>query len=194
MTEQVCYTTRMARSERAQLPFIFPQGPFNSYEYGFVSHGNEEDGSRFVRRVREKVPVRNPSDVAYHLMTKVFSPFEAFDQEEMWSLLLDTKNNITHEVMVYRGTVNAIQIRIGELFKEAVRVNAPNIILSHIHPSGDPTASPEDIKVTEFCCQAGRLLDINLLDHIIIGQDRWVSMKERNLGFALPQLDDGKLP
>jgi DNA repair protein RadC len=173
----------MPGPERFQLPFLFPDRSAVRYEYGFVSHDNAEDGSRFVRKLRETVQVRTPNDVAYHLMTNVFNPFDAFDQEELWTLQLDTKNNITHEAMVYRGTVNAVHVRIAELFKEAVRVNAPSIILAHPHPSGDPTASPEDVRVTESCYLAGKLLGIELLDHVIVGRDSWVSMKERGLGF-----------
>ena len=173
----------MARPERYQLPFLFPQRSAVQYEYGFISRDNPEDGGRFVRKLREAVEVRGPYDVAHHLMTNVFNPFEAFDQEELWVLQLNTKNFITHEAMVYRGTVDTVQIRLAEVFKEAVRVNSPSIILSHIHPSGDPTASIQDQRVTEDCYQAGRLLGIEVLDHIVVGRDTWVSMRERNLGF-----------
>jgi DNA repair protein RadC len=98
--------------------------------------------SRFTRVVREEVAVRTPSDAAYHLLKHVYTPFDALDQEEAWSLLLNTKNNITHETMIYRGTVNSIHIRLAEVFKEAVRFNAPSIVLSHVHPSGSVDPSP----------------------------------------------------
>jgi DNA repair protein RadC len=97
-------------------------------------------------------------------------------------LLLNTKNRITHEALVYRGTVNSIYIRPAELFKEAVRVNAPALLLSHVHPSGDPTPSPEDVRVTELSVQAGKLLGIDVLDHLIIGNDVWFSLKESGFG------------
>jgi DNA repair protein RadC len=100
------------------------------------------------------------------------------------TLLLNRKNRITHEAMIYRGTVDAIQVRTAELFKEAVRVNAPVLLLSHCHPSGEPTPSPEDIHLTQVAHQAARLLDIELLDHIVVGRDLWVSMKEQGLGFV----------
>jgi DNA repair protein RadC len=184
----------MARPEEYQIPFLFPDRSAVRYEYGFVSHDNPEDGSRFVRKLRETVQVRTPNDVACHLMANVFNPFDAFDQEELWSLQLDTKNRITHEAMVYRGTVNAVHVRIAELFKEAVRVNAPSIILSHVHPSGDAAVSPEDVRVTESCVKAGKLLGIELLDHIVVGRDSWVSMKERNLGFQPRSLGWDDMP
>jgi DNA repair protein RadC len=142
-----------------------------------------EELGRFVREVAERVSVRSPNDVAQYLLTKVYVPFEDFDQEEMWVLLINSKNQITHEVMVYRGQVGQISIREAELLKEAVKVNAPALILSHCHPSGDPTPSPEDVGVTAQINQAANLLGLDLLDHIVVGKDSWVSLKERGLGF-----------
>ena len=75
-------------------------------------------------------------------MTRIFSPFSTFDQEELWVLLMNRKSRITHDVMLYRGTLFTSLVRMGELYKEAVRLNAPMILLSHCHPSGDPTPSP----------------------------------------------------
>ena len=72
----------------------------------------------------------------------------------------------------------------GELFKEAIRTNASAIIVTHNHPSGDPTPSPDDVAVTRAIVQAGKLLDIDVLDHLVIGQGKWVSLKERGLGFS----------
>ncbi len=178
----------MARPERYQLPFDFGRKPDRSlvyYEMGFAGHEHQEEGaSRFVRQLREEVLIRSPYDAAEHLMRSVFSPFEAFDQEELWGLILNTKNRITHETMIYRGTVNSINIRPAELFKESVRLNAPSLILSHVHPSSDPSPSPADIRVTEDAVAAGKLLGIELLDHLIIGKDTWVSLKEKSLGFG----------
>ena len=138
---------------------------------------------RFVREVRERVQVTMPAAAAQYLMENIYTPFEAFDQEELWVLLLNTKNWLTHEAMVYRGTINTVQVREAELLKAAVRVNAPVFILSHNHPSGDPNPSPEDVQVTARANQAAGLLGLELLDHIIVGKDRWVSLKERGLGF-----------
>ena len=75
------------------------------------------------------------------------------------------------------------QVRVAEVFKDAVRHNHPAIIVVHNHPSGDPTPSRDDVRVTKDMVQAGELLGINVLDHIVIGQQRFVSMKERGLGF-----------
>ena len=85
--------------------------------------------------------------------------------------------------MVYRGTVNTAYVRVAEFFKEAVRVNATGIILSHNHPSGKPDPSPEDIETTRRAKEAADILGIELEDHIIVGKDAWVSLKERGLGF-----------
>ena len=87
-------------------------------------------------------------------------------------------------VEVYKGSVNSSQVRVGEIFKVAVRRNAPSIIVAHNHPSGDPTPSPDDVAVTRALVQAGKLLSVEVLDHLVIGQGRFVSLKERGLGFG----------
>jgi DNA repair protein RadC len=121
-----------------------------------------------------------------YLLQEVFAPFEQFKQEQLYALLLDQKNRITHDVMIYKGTVNAINIRTAEVFMEAVRQNSPSIIISHCHPSGNPAPSPEDISVTGTLCEAGRLLDIQILDHIIIGDNQYTSLRTLGLGFPSP--------
>lgn len=141
------------------------------------------DSGRFVRTVQEEVVVRSPAEAAGYLAAKVYTPFDQFEQEEFWVLLLNTKNRVTHAVMVYRGTVDTIYVRVAEIFKEAIRKNAASILLSHCHPSGEPTPSSEDVRVTEMVGEAGKLLDIDLVDHIVVGNQRWISMKERGLGF-----------
>jgi DNA repair protein RadC len=177
----------MTKPERYQLPFEFGKRRDPSlvyYELGFLGHEQPEGIARFVRQVREGVVVRSSHDAGQHLLTHVFTPFEAFDQEELWCLLLNTKNRITHEAMIYRGTVNSVNIRLAELFKEAVRLNTPALLLSHNHPSGSLEPSPEDIRVTEEAVKAGRLLGIEVLDHLIVGKDEWLSLRQRGLGFG----------
>jgi DNA repair protein RadC len=80
--------------------------------------------------------------------------------------------------------VTTTGLRVSEIFKEAIRQNCPAMIVVHNHPSGDRTPSPEDICVTREIVQAGRLLDIEVLDHLVIGHHRYVSLKERGLGFS----------
>jgi DNA repair protein RadC len=117
--------------------------------------------SRFVRVVRDEIVVRSPADAAVHLLKEVFVPFERLDQEELWVLLLSTRNRITHEVMLYRGTVDTVLVRPAEVFKEAVRVNAAAVLLAHNHPSGESSPSPQDVQLTELVNQAGELLGIH---------------------------------
>jgi DNA repair protein RadC len=100
------------------------------------------DVGQHVRVLSEPYIVRQPADAANYLLNQVYVPFEQFKQEQLYVLLLDNKNHITHDVMVYKGTVNTVQIRVAELFMEAVKVNAPSVILSHCHPSGAIDPSP----------------------------------------------------
>jgi DNA repair protein RadC len=106
------------------------------------------------------------------------------DQEHFRVVILDTKNRVQKVHTVYIGTLNSALIRTGEVFKEAIRLNAAAIILSHNHPSGEPTPSPEDVLVTRQIVQAGQMLEIEVLDHLVIGNGRFVSMRERGLGFS----------
>jgi DNA repair protein RadC len=85
---------------------------------------------------------------------------------------------------VYRGSVNTAMIRVGEVFKEALRLNATSIIVAHNHPSSDPAPSPEDILVTRQIVEAGKLLDVEVLDHLVLAGNRYVSLRERGLGFS----------
>ncbi len=105
-------------------------------------------------------------------------------QENLWVFLLDTRNRVLKIEKLYQGSLNSSSVRIGELFKAALTNNAASIILAHNHPSGDPTPSPEDVALTRAAQQAGHLLDIEVLDHIVIGQNRFVSLKDRGLGFT----------
>jgi DNA repair protein RadC len=105
------------------------------------------------------------------------------EQEELRVLLLNNKHAVMRREMVYRGTVNSASIRVSEILRPAIRGNCPSIIIVHNHPSGDPTPSPEDILVTRRLRQSAEMMDIDLLDHIVIGQRGFVSMKSRNLGF-----------
>jgi DNA repair protein RadC len=105
------------------------------------------------------------------------------EQEHLRTVLLDTKNHVMRVANVYTGSLNTAVVRVGEVFREAIRANCASIIVVHNHPSGDPTPSPEDVQVTEMMVEAGKLLDIEVLDHLVIGRNRYVSLKERGLGF-----------
>jgi DNA repair protein RadC len=105
------------------------------------------------------------------------------EQEHFRVLYLDTRNRLMGSNTMYVGSLNASHIRVGEVFREAIKRNCAAIICVHNHPSGDPTPSPEDVEITRQLVDAGDLLDIELLDHLIIGQQRFVSLRERGLGF-----------
>ncbi|MCC7358211.1 MAG: DNA repair protein RadC [Anaerolineales bacterium] len=129
----------------------------------------------------ERVTISSPADAANLLMYQL----AALDQEYLYVILLDTRNRVLGlPLEVYHGSLNTSLIRIGEVFREAVRVNAAAVIVAHNHPSGDPSPSPEDIAVTRAIVEAGKLLDIEVLDHLVIGRYRFVSLKERGLGFS----------
>lgn len=128
----------------------------------------------------ERPTINSPADVAALVQYEM----SGLEQEELRVVLLNTRNHVLGISKVYRGSLNSSQVRIGELFKAAVRRNAAAIIVIHNHPSGDPTPSPDDVALTRAVVEAGRLLDIEVLDHLVIGQGRWASLKERKLGFG----------
>jgi len=128
----------------------------------------------------ERTLLRSPQDVANLLMADM----EYLDQEQLRVVLLNTKNQVIAITEVYRGNVSSSVVRASEVFREAVRENCPAIIVVHNHPSGDPAPSPEDVKVTQQIVDAGKTLDIEVLDHIIIGRHSFVSLKEKGEGFS----------
>ncbi len=139
-----------------------------------------ELGKRIARAENSKAAIHSPQDV-YDL---VGYPMSLLEQEELWAIQMDTRNQVLSQEVIYRGSANSSSVRIGELFKTAVRINATGIIIIHNHPSGDPTPSPEDVALTRAAIQAGKLLDIEVMDHVIIGQtSKFISLKEKNLGF-----------
>jgi DNA repair protein RadC len=140
-----------------------------------------ELGVRLGSGPRNELPqVRQPADAANLVMAEM----SLLEQEHLRVLVLDTKNRVLASPTVYIGSVNTSVIRIGEMLRDAVRINAPAVIIIHNHPSGDPSPSPEDVAVTKQIVEAGKLLDIDVLDHLVIGNGRFVSLRERGLGFA----------
>ena len=138
-----------------------------------------ELGHRMAQETHDEIPtVHSPEDAANLVMHRM----SALEQEEMLVMLLDTRNRVIRIDPFYRGSVNSSQVHVGELFKTAIRHNAPAVIVVHNHPSGDPEPSPDDVAVTRALVEAGKLLDIKVLDHLVIGNGRFVSLKERRLG------------
>ena len=128
----------------------------------------------------ERPSINSPADAAVLL-----EPFIAhLGHEELWVLVLDRRNKVMQLVRLYQGSVNSSQVRVGEVFRHAIIEQASAIVIAHNHPSNDPTPSPDDVAVTRAIVQAGKLLDIDVLDHLVICQDRYISLKERGLGFV----------
>lgn len=127
----------------------------------------------------ERIQISSPADAANLLMAEM----TFLEQEQLRVVLLDTRHRVLSSNIVYIGSLNTSVVRIGELFRSAIRENAAALIVAHNHPSGDPNPSPEDVAVTREIRRAGELLGIRLLDHLVIGRHRFVSLKERGLGF-----------
>ena len=139
-----------------------------------------EMGARAAYQVADDRPqIRGPADT----FNLVAPRMEHLEQEVMMLVMLDAKNRVIGMETLYKGTANSVLCRVAELLRPAVRANAVTVILVHNHPSGDPSPSGTDVGLTEQVVQAGKLLDIEVLDHIIIGRQRFVSLKERGLGF-----------
>jgi len=137
-------------------------------------------GQRLLEPAERRPTIHSPKDAA-----DIVQPLIGHRQQEyLVVVLLTTPNQVLEFAEAYHGSVNSSQVRIAEVFKPAIRCNAPAIILSHNHPSGDPSPSPDDISVTRAIAEAGNLMDIALLDHLVIGHGRFVSLKERGLGFG----------
>jgi len=141
-----------------------------------------ELGQRSMSSWEEGSPaIQSPEDAAALLIPLM----QDLEQEHLYVLILDTRNRVIGEpVLIYRGSLNSSLVRVAELFRAAIQANAASILAAHCHPSGDPTPSPEDVAITRAIVQAGQLLDITCLDHLIIGRGRFVSLKSRGLGFA----------
>ncbi len=170
---------RLAQATVAELRGIRGVGDVKAIEL----HAALELGRRLAVAVPGQRPViHSPREV----VNLVHSEMALLEQEELWILLLNSKNEVLAIRRMYRGTISSSSVRIAELFRSAIRENAACIVITHNHPSGDPTPSPEDVRVTADAVRAGDLLDVEVLDHIIVGgaRERFVSMKERGLGFT----------
>jgi DNA repair protein RadC len=123
--------------------------------------------------------IRSPRDVADRLVLQM----GRLEREELRVVVLNTRNVVLRVATIYQGNVASSLVRVAELYRDAVRLNASGLILVHNHPSGDPTPSPDDLHLTAEALAAGRLLDIQLLDHLIIGHDAYVSLRDRGIAF-----------
>ncbi|MFD3449554.1 DNA repair protein RadC [Microbacteriaceae bacterium 4G12] len=135
-----------------------------------------ELGRRMVRlEYKERYSIRNPEDCAKYMMEEM----RFLSQEHFVCLYLNTKNQVLHRQTVFIGSLNSSIVHPREVFREAFRRSAASIICLHNHPSGDPSPSKEDIEVTKRLVECGKIMGIEVLDHIIIGEHRFVSLKEK---------------
>jgi DNA repair protein RadC len=139
-----------------------------------------EFGERIYNDVSEKYQILSPAYAARLLFTTIGHA----TQEKFVIIYLDTRNGVIDTEVLYTGTLNSSLVRIGEVFRGAIVRNCLSIMVSHNHPSGNPEPSPEDIALTRKLVQAGMVLQIEVLDHIIIGSgSNYVSLRERGAGF-----------
>ncbi|MDG4655366.1 DNA repair protein RadC [Ectobacillus antri] len=135
-----------------------------------------ELGRRMVRlEYKQRYSIRNPEDCAKYMMEEM----RFLQQEHFVCLYLNTKNQIIHRQTVFIGSLNASIVHPREVFREALRRSAASLICLHNHPSGDPSPSREDIEVTKRLTECGKIMGVELLDHIIIGEHKFVSLKEK---------------
>ena len=139
-----------------------------------------ELGRRLAAYTPNERPVVNSAEDAAPLLMDM----GYLQQEHVRVMLLDMNRRVIATPTVYIGTLNASVLRVSEVFREAVTRNSPAIIVAHNHPSGDPSPSPEDIEITRTLAAAGKLLDITLVDHLIIGQPEWRSLKAMGIRFG----------
>jgi DNA repair protein RadC len=133
-----------------------------------------EMGRRLARvRPKEQVIITSPQDVADQVQYKMGN----LDQEELWVLLLDSRNQLIRIEQLYRGTLNSSTVRPAEIYRTGIRHNAAGLIVVHNHPSGDPAPSPEDVQLTRTLINAGNLLEMPVLDHVVVGSRGTLSIK-----------------
>jgi DNA repair protein RadC len=128
----------------------------------------------------QRLQIRSPADAVKLLQAEIGHA----DQEHLVTLILNTKNRLLKLHTVYVGSLNTSVVRVGEVFREAIRLNAAAILVAHNHPSSDCTPSSEDILVTRQIVDAGKLLDLEVLDHVIVSATSYASLRERGLGFT----------
>lgn len=165
---------------RDQITQIKGLGPRYADAVAAVGDLVRRENRRLYTRQDDRKTITSPADAAALVQYEMAD----LEHEELWVILVDTRNHVKRIAKLYSGSVNSSQIRVGELFRDAIRDQASSIILVHNHPSGDPTPSPDDVAVTRSAVSAGKMMDIEVLDHLVIGRGRYASLKERGLGFA----------
>lgn len=139
-----------------------------------------EVGRRLASHTEDARPIINGAADAARLLAL---EMEKLKQEQLRVLLLDAHRRVLAIPTIYIGSLNLTVVRAAEVFREAIARNCASLILVHNHPSGDPTPSPSDVVVTETLVAAGKLLEIAVLDHVIIGHGAWVSLRDTGVAF-----------
>jgi DNA repair protein RadC len=166
----------LARASFAQLTDVRGLGPAKASQLMAAF----ELGRRLMAEApEERYQIRSPSDASHILLPLIGHK----EQEHFVVLYLDTRNRVNDQEILYKGSLNTSLVRTAEVFRGAIRRNSAAVIVAHNHPSGDPHPSPEDIALTRRLVKAGKLLEVDVLDHLVIGQNRYVSLRERQLGF-----------
>jgi DNA repair protein RadC len=166
----------LARASDAELESVLGVGPARAAQLVAAF----ELGRRVVADWPQgRWTVRAPRDVGDRLVPQM----GYLEREELRVVLLNTRNTVLKLLTVYQGNVSSSLVRIAELFRDAVRLSASGLILVHNHPSGDPTPSPDDLRLTAEALAAGRLLDIAVLDHLIVAGDGFTSLRDRGVAF-----------
>jgi DNA repair protein RadC len=169
------------REPEEQLSFIAPRDAAVVHMLRrFVAEADRIYHDETGRSLEESLTISCPADGYAYLRGEMAE----LEREQIRVLTLTVKNTIISAPMIYQGTISGTHVRVAEIFRPAIIDNAAAVLVAHNHPSGDPEPSAEDIHITRKIVEAGRLLDVDVLDHIIISSSGFVSMRERGLGFV----------
>ena len=130
-----------------------------------------------VAVTRREKTLDSPESVAGYLQVEMAD----LEQEQLRVVMLDVRNHLLGVTLVYQGGINQAVVSLADVFREPIRAGASAIILAHNHPSGDPTPSPEDVRLTAQAGEVGALLEVEVLDHLVIGRPEYFSLRERGL-------------
>ena len=171
---------RKERVPPSQISFLAPDDALLLHKFRlFMAEAARLYETRTGQSLEDALTIAAPKDAYEFLRLEM----EGLEQEQLRVINLNTRNKVISSRMVYQGSANMVTARAAEVFRQAIIDNAQCLIIVHNHPSGDPAPSPEDVLFTQQIVRAGKLLDVELLDHIVIGKGRYVSLRERGLGF-----------
>lgn len=173
----VTYGDRLSQALTAELQNVAGVGP----QIAARIQAAVELGRRFAQPMASERPaMNNPGAAAAYLQPLIGD----LEQEHFAVLLLDTRCRALDHEILYKGCLNTTIVRTAEVFRGAIRRNCASVIVAHNHPSGDPSPSPEDVALTRRLVEAGKLMEVEVIDHLVIGRGCYVSLRERGLGFT----------